>query len=153
MNIDLSFLKNIFLLKNNVVDALTSTDTDKALSAKQGKVLKELIDQDIKVRGHIQLSIPTSLQKTWADDGIIKAAEVKGSPNIDEFIKDMLLDSGIDDNEIVSFISPYNNDYFIALYNDQANIGCILYNPEVEYKEATITYDDDTTETVHFMTL
>ena len=41
MDIDLGILKNIFTKKEDIRNNLTSTDTDKPLSAAQGKALDE----------------------------------------------------------------------------------------------------------------
>ncbi len=47
MDIDLSPLTNIFSRVSDIKDNLTSTDTNKPLSANQGKELKTQIDEKI----------------------------------------------------------------------------------------------------------
>lgn len=140
-----------------VVQNLTTNDGNGlALGAGQGKVLKELIEQGINDVEHITLSISSTLMNNWSSYGIIKAMQRDGYSNINEFVNNIVENSGIsaDDNKIISFESPYNSDNFIFLHcSNNVQQSCILCNPEIQYKEATITYDNDTTETVYLMTL
>jgi hypothetical protein len=47
-------------LKSSIIDNLTSSDTEKALSARQGKVLKELIDNLANLQITVVDTLPTT---------------------------------------------------------------------------------------------
>ena len=64
MDIDFGILKNIFTKKEDIKNNLTSTDTDKPLSANQGRILDE-----IKINSQDYLYIDTvNAEVTYDDD-------------------------------------------------------------------------------------
>lgn len=59
-------LENVFVKKTDIQNNLTSTDTNKPLSANQGKVLKTLVDEKANID-----SIPTKTSDLTNDSGFL----------------------------------------------------------------------------------
>jgi len=60
---------------NDIVDNLTSTAPDKVLSAKQGKVLKEMIDTSINTEINARQSSDTTLQNNINNEALSRTSE------------------------------------------------------------------------------
>lgn len=102
MDIDLGILKNIFTKKEDIKNNLTSTDTDKPLSAAQGKELQRQINN-------------------------ITSGETPTDHNHDD--------------------RYYTESEINTLLEDKVNIS------DIDSVNATITYDDDTTDTIALVIL
>ena len=70
-------------LKSSIIDNLTSSDTEKALSARQGKILKELIDN----LANLQITVVDTLPTTGESNIIYLVKKSGSAPDIhDEYV-------------------------------------------------------------------
>ena len=121
--------------KTDIVDNLTSTDTDKPLSANQGKVLKDEVDLKANDSDVVKKTdITTTIDKTSTDDKIptAKAIYNKSKNKISEVLSggDIIAYADAISNETITDTvrmmnatnSPYgvnqtNNDFYYTIYN------------------------------------
>ena len=121
--------------KTDIVDNLTSTDTDKRLSANQGKVLKDEVDLKANDSDVVKKTdITTTIDKTSTDDKIptAKAIYNKSKNKISEVLSggDIIAYADAISNETITDTvrmmnatnSPYgvnqtNNDFYYTIYN------------------------------------
>lgn len=110
---------------SDVVDNLTSTETQKPLSANQGKVLKDLIDAnkdeiDEKLNDKVNFIFPKFTSNEWSGDGnLIKYGDINILIDTNASVNWSALKNLLDDNNAIHI------DYLIISHYDTDHIGNI----------------------------
>lgn len=75
MYINLNKLKDFFVCRNDIQDNLISTDTNKPLSANQGKVIKDTIDSKVdKTGGASQITDSNASEYTYISSSLTSSS-------------------------------------------------------------------------------
>ena len=133
--------------KTDIVDNLTSTDTDKPLSANQGKVLKDEIDLKANDNNVVKKTdIVTSISNTSTNDTVPSAKAIYNNPKnkIPELSKGMDIFAYADSIEeyvtiTVKLMNAVNSPYG-ANVNSNDFYYTIINMPSVNYKRI-VAYD------------
>lgn len=129
-------------IKNSIVDNLTSTDTEKSLSAKQGKILKDLIDNLV----NLQITVVDNLPSV-GESNIIYLVSKSGTGNDvhDEYVyvNDSWEQIGTTDIDLSDYYNKPQVDTIIEglnnkISNNTSSINNIITNGSITPENLTI---------------
>lgn len=129
-------LSKIYVKKNNIVDNLTSTDTDKPLIANQGKVLKDAINAT-NSKNLTSYCVDKPISKGWYRIARFKnpsSTVVNGSAtnSLTITIKRVYHNAPPEFHEI-KFIGLYNTSEFRSIFNKSQSHGFTKIRHTIDY--------------------